>query len=267
MADEVQAELVKRAAGVDGDIGSCEAVFSFLFGKSNVENWKSKVAILGAMFGLMVIAAVIDIATGGNFHLNGIYPRRTDGLAGVVLAPFLHRSLAQLIINAVPFIILGALVIMREDGIRVFAMLNTLIVFGAGLIVWVIGEDTVHVGSYAFVCGYFGYILLFAGLMRDWRSTGIAIAVFMVYGTTVLSMFSKAVATPDGAAPGAQPTSWLYMLSGLGMGLLSALLEYRFVTAGSSVLHAFIERFTTLHRAGEKGSAEEKASLKGGESV
>lgn len=156
---------------------------------------------------------------------------------------------------------------MREEGLRVFGTLNVLIIFGAGLVVWMIGEDRVHVGSYAFVFGYFGYLLLFSALVREWRSTVIAVCAFLVYGTTIISMFSKAVGNnPDVTSE--QPTSWLYMLSGLGAGLFGASLEYKLVRTGSSPLHRLLAKlsFGTIpipSGKAETGSADEKASLKG----
>jgi len=260
LGDEVKTEIVKRAAGVDGlENGSCEVLFGFVFGRENVENWRMKMAIIGSMFSVMVIGALIDVATGGTFHQNGIYPRRTDGLFGIVLAPFLHQTISQLIINAVPFIILGSFVIMRHDGIRVFGTLCTVVIICGGLIVWILGEETVHVGSYTFVFAFFSYLLLYGALVREWRSTGIALLTFIVYGTTLLSMFSQAVGPQNELGLGAQPLSSLYMLTGLGSGIVCAMMDYKCLQTGISVLEHMKRRFITSK---EDGTPSEKASLK-----
>lgn len=238
--------------------------------QTNIVDWKKKLAILVVMESLMIAAALgtlttrtppsiveprlrrapprprsraqippslpasraVDISTGSTFHLNGIQPRSTDGLFGIFMAPFLHLSLSQLLINSVPFLLLGGFVLMRRRGVEVFALLAGLVVLGGGLLVWAFGRDMNHIGSSCLVFGFFGYLLLFGALVRDWRNVIIAVVVFLVYGTTLLSMFSDAAAVSnDSTAPATHKVSWDYMLAGLACGLLVSVLDVRYIAS------------------------------------
>src|SRR6187549_2106155 len=58
---------------------------------------------------------IVDtVALGGRLDELGIRPRTTEGLVGIVLAPFLHGGFRHLAANTVPFLILGWFVMLRR---------------------------------------------------------------------------------------------------------------------------------------------------------
>src|SRR3546814_20210694 len=59
------------------------------------------------MAAVMWGSEVVDIALDGRLDRFGIRPRRLDGLAGIIFAPFLHGGFGHLIANTIPFLILG----------------------------------------------------------------------------------------------------------------------------------------------------------------
>src|SRR3546814_8613836 len=76
----------------------------------------------------------------------GIEPRETDGLLGIVFAPLLHGGWGHLIANTFPALVLGFLILL--SGLRTWV--------GVTLVVWVIGgfgtwltggDNSVHIGA------------------------------------------------------------------------------------------------------------------------
>src|SRR5688500_19670304 len=68
-------------------------------------------ALVVGMVALMWLVEVVDLVA-GDIDSAGIRPRDTDGLVGIVLAPFLHGNFAHLLGNTVPFLILGAVILL-----------------------------------------------------------------------------------------------------------------------------------------------------------
>lgn len=140
----------------------------------------------------------------------GIRPREDEGLRGIALAPFLHGGLAHVAANTVPFLALGALVLLRT--VRVFAVVTVVVVVVGGVGVWLAGDaGTVHVGASGVVFGYLGFLLLRGVLERTPGSLLVSVLVAVVYG---------------GALAGLVPTdgsvSWEGHLFGFVGGLVAA---------------------------------------------
>jgi membrane associated rhomboid family serine protease len=117
---------------------------------------------------------------------HGIVPRTLYGLRGIVMAPFLHANLQHLLANTVPFLILGAIILLR--GVRAFTFVLLLSAAVSGIGTWLLGTpNTQHIGASGVVFGFLGYLLLRAAYDRRISSALIAIAVAAVYGATFLT--------------------------------------------------------------------------------
>jgi membrane associated rhomboid family serine protease len=100
-----------------------------------------------------------------SFQRLGIQPREWRGLLGIPLAPFIHLKPDpwyaipwHLVLNTVPFFLLGTLVVM--GGRRVFFQASVLIILGAGLGCWMVGQtDSDHYGASGVIFGWFGFLL------------------------------------------------------------------------------------------------------------
>lgn len=117
---------------------------------------------------------------------HGIVPRTSYGISGIVMAPFLHGSLQHLIANTVPFLVLGAIILLRGTRAFLLVLLVSALVSGAGT--WLFGAPhTQHIGASGVVFGFLGYVLLRALYDRRLSSMFIAIAVAMLYGAVILN--------------------------------------------------------------------------------
>lgn len=110
----------------------------------------------------------------------GIEPRRPDGLTGIVLAPVLHASAAQLAALTIPFAVLGWL--MLTSAIRHLALVTVAAALIGGLVGWLAGPtDSLLVGVSGVLLGWLGYLLARALVSRRVVWIAIAVAVTVVF--------------------------------------------------------------------------------------
>ena len=158
----------------------------------------------------------VDHATGNALDTYGIEPRRTDELADIVPAAFLHFGFEHLAANTVPLLVLGFLAALRGTGRFLAVAFITIVVSGLG--VWLVapsGSNTA--GASGLVFGLFGYLLVRGFVDRRITDVAIGGVVALFYG----SILWGALPTADGGV------SWQGHLFGLVGGVLAA-----FVTAG-----------------------------------
>jgi membrane associated rhomboid family serine protease len=158
----------------------------------------------------MWVAEILDAVLPLDLDAYGIRPQDTDGLAGIVLSPFLHAGFGHLLANTVPFFILGALV--AADGRARFWRATVIIAVLGGLGTWLIGApQTIVVGASGVVFGYLTYLLARAYYVRRALDVVIALVVLLVYGGLLL-----------GVLPGVPGVSWQAHLMGAVAGVVAA---------------------------------------------
>ncbi len=141
--------------------------------------------IVAGMVALMWASEVLDVIAGHRLDRLGIEPRETDGLIGVVTAPFLHGGFGHLISNTLPFVTMG-IVIAFAGAARVLAV-TAIVAVGSGLGAWLLGEEgTVHIGASGVVFGYGTYLLARGFFNRDALELAIAAVVAVIWGGALL---------------------------------------------------------------------------------
>ena len=146
---------------------------------------QSRTTLLATTTASMWLVWTVDLAVPGRIG-HGIVPRTTYGLYGIVMAPFIHGSLQHLLANTIPFVLLGAIILLRGAHAFTFVMLLSAAVSGMGT--WLFGTpNTQHIGASGVVFGFFGYLLVRAVYDRRLSSAFIAIVIAVVYGATLLS--------------------------------------------------------------------------------
>ena len=117
--------------------------------------------ILGVSVASLWAVFAVDTVLGGALLHFGIVPRTTDGLWGILAAPFLHADLAHLTANTASLLVLGWLVMLRDP--RHFGLVAICAMLGAGLVAWLLGAPrSVHGGASGVIFGFLGF-LIFAG--------------------------------------------------------------------------------------------------------
>jgi len=148
---------------------------------------QTRAAALGAAVGSIWLVRIVDflVPGGGSFAGHGIVPRTWYGIEGIPVAPLIHSSLSHLVANTIPFVILGALVLLRGAFEFAFVVVTTALVAGVGT--WLFGApNTEHVGASGVVFGLFGYLLFRMLFDRRLSSVIITLLVAVLYGAAML---------------------------------------------------------------------------------
>jgi len=142
-------------------------------------------------------------------RLAGITPRTLSGLIGIPASPFLHFSISHLLMNSIPFAILGGLICLQDK--KLFIEVSLFVIVVSGLAVWLLARPSVHSGASGLIFGYFGFLLASGWYAKDIQSIFIALGVLGLYGGMIF-----------GLLPLRAFVSWESHLFGLLAGVLAA---------------------------------------------
>jgi membrane associated rhomboid family serine protease len=153
---------------------------------------------------------VVNFFLGGALLTLGVIPRTTIGLRGILFAPFLHASFSHLVANSIPFLVLGWMVMLRDE--KHFIPVTLAGMLGSGLVAWLLGAtDSVHIGASGVIFGYLGFLMLAGWYTRSFGSILLSATVTLVWGSLVLGMM-----------PGAAGISWQAHIGGFLGGVFAA---------------------------------------------
>jgi membrane associated rhomboid family serine protease len=173
---------------------------------------------IASLLAIIWIVWIIDtLFLRGGLAQHGIVPRTVEGLAGILWAPFLHASWSHLTSNTIGILLLGGLLILRNES--AFWIVSFLGALATGLGTWIIGRgNSVHIGASGVIFAYFGY-LLFAGIFeRRIGSLLLSLVVFFFWGGMLWGVLPT---------QGSGAISWEGHLCGLAGGMLAAKLLAR----------------------------------------
>jgi membrane associated rhomboid family serine protease len=171
---------------------------------------KTQALVLGGTLAVFWTAFVVNSLLGGSLLRLGVIPRTTVGLRGILFAPFLHASLNHVAANSIPFVVLGWMVMLRDE--KHFIPVTLAGMVGSGLIAWLLGAPgTVHICASGVIFGYLGFLMLTGWYTRSFVSILLSVVVTLVWGSLVFGMM-----------PGAPGISWQAHVGGFLGGAFAA---------------------------------------------
>ncbi|WP_350276187.1 rhomboid family intramembrane serine protease [Kribbella sp. HUAS MG21] len=145
----------------------------------------SGLKLLVALLGLMWLSEIVDTALQGQLDQYGIISRESQGLVGILTAPFLHLGFGHLISNTLPLVTLGALIAIGGAA-RLFSVTAIVTVIG-GFGTWLISPpNTITIGASGLVFGYASYLILRGLFNRRLGQVLLGVVVVMVWGSALL---------------------------------------------------------------------------------
>jgi membrane associated rhomboid family serine protease len=137
--------------------------------------------LLFGLLGIMRVVGILDLLPVLHLNRHGIHPRSASGLPGILFAPFLHAGFGHLLVNSLPFVILGGVVLL--GGVGVFWRVTIFVTLLGGLGVWLCaGPFTNHIGSSGLIFGYLGFVLARGFFEKSLTWILISCAIMVVYG-------------------------------------------------------------------------------------
>ncbi|MEM9051493.1 MAG: rhomboid family intramembrane serine protease [Bacteroidota bacterium] len=111
----------------------------------------------------------------------GLYPRKWEGLFGIVSIPFIHGSWSHLINNSIPLLVLGW---------ALFYFYPTLswktifwIWLSSGIWLWISGRASYHIGASGIVYGLAAFLFLSGWLRQEKRVASLSLLIAFLYGS------------------------------------------------------------------------------------
>lgn len=165
------------------------------------------------MYSVALIWIIHIVKILGNFQWNyfGIYPRKLDGLVGIVAAPLLHADFQHLFSNSLPLFIILVIIYLFYNRVATLAFIS--VYFLTGLAVWSFGRQVYHIGASGVVYGLISFVF-WSGLFRkNFKSVVISLVIILLYSGYL-----------GGIVPGKEGISWESHLLGAIVGMVIAFL-------------------------------------------
>jgi membrane associated rhomboid family serine protease len=164
----------------------------------------------------LVITGVLWFITIADTYLDlglsrfGLRPRTFEGLLGILTAPLLHGSREHMFSNTAPLIVslTTVLYLYPNSSVRVIPM----VWLGTGLLAWMIGRPSIHVGASGFIYGLLAFVFLSGMIRQDMRSIAVSMLVWFLYGSMIW-----------GILPIRPRMSWEMHLAGAVLGVAMAI--------------------------------------------
>lgn len=138
---------------------------------------------------MMWIVKILETTIGEDFSEWGIYPQTIKGLRGVVFSPFLHGGWPHLASNSVPLIMLGF-------GLFNFYKNKSWVVLGfiylfSGLLTWIIGRESYHIGASGIVYGIAFFLLISSLIRKEQGLSAFSMLIIFLYGSMIWGFFPQ----------------------------------------------------------------------------
>ena len=172
-------------------------------------NW----VVIVPLFSVLLLWFVywLQIRYDFDFVGNGIFPRTFTGLQGVLFSPFIHSDINHLYNNSIPLVLLLAALQFFYAKQSVSVVMYGILL--SGLITWIIGRESYHIGASALIYVLFSFIFFKGIQTRYYRLVALSLTVIMIYGGMVWYVFPEVD----------ENISWEGHLSGLIVGFALSL--------------------------------------------
>lgn len=171
-------------------------------------SWGAAATTIGLFVVLLYAIEVVDTLMANRLDSEGVQPRETEGLLGILFAPLLHGGWGHLVANTLPTLVLGFLVLLSGLG-RGLAVSAVIWVVG-GLGIWFTGEPgTVHIGASVLIFGWLVYLIVRGFFSRHPGQIALGLLILFLYGGALW-----------GVLPGQPGVSWQgHLFGAIGGGL------------------------------------------------
>ena len=150
-------------------------------------NKHSPFAIIVAIVLVIWLVGIVNAFMAYSLNRYGLYPRSVDHLLGVFTMPLLHGSFQHLMGNTFAVVVLGSLAAIGRR--RQLLSLTLFVAFWCGVLVWVFGRPSFHIGLSGVIFGYWGFALANGYFERSFKAISVSLFTLFFYGAMVWQVF------------------------------------------------------------------------------
>lgn len=188
------------------------------------EDYLFRTSIYIPVVSVLVLWAIKIIELSFNWPLQkwGVFPREFFGLKGIFTYPLIHGNstekllgdYAHIFSNSFPLLILGFILLFNYRKVAKNVLL--MVYFGSGILLWLIGRPSYHIGASGVVYGLAFFIIFMGFFQRDARSIALAFVVILFNSGLLWGMLPWQIGN----------VSWEGHFSGAAVGILAAAIYY-----------------------------------------
>lgn len=141
----------------------------------------------------MWLVFILDYYFDLHWYQYGLYPQTTNGLLGIVTAPFLHstKDFSHIVNNSIPFFVLTWMLFYHYRTVATRAFL--FIYLFTGLVMWVLARESYHIGMSGVIYGLTSFLIVSGFFRKNMKVAGISLVVIFLYGSTVWGIFPNQI--------------------------------------------------------------------------
>lgn len=145
--------------------------------------------VIYPMIMLFIIVLVFWIESRFNYNFNylGIYPRKFEGLRGILFGPFIHGDKSHLLNNSIPFLVLTSALFYFYKNIR-----WKILIYGTlltGILTWFIGRPSLHIGVSGVIYMLTSFLMLKGIFSKQYQLIALSFIVIFLYGSFIWYIF------------------------------------------------------------------------------
>ena len=130
---------------------------------------------------------IVEIVSGINLGVLGIYPRHIAGLPGIIFSPLIHGNLSHLFSNSGPVLVLGSAVFYFYRPVAFRVLFLSWII--TGIVVWLAGRDAFHIGASGLIYAIASFLFFSGFIRKSIELIAISFIVVFLYGGMLWGIF------------------------------------------------------------------------------
>ena len=144
---------------------------------------KNSFVIALSIVAIMWAVYIIDIILPMNLSVYGIYPRKADGLAGILFAPFLHGGWSHLLSNSIPMLVLTTVLFWFYRNLATKVLVLSALM--GGTLVWIFARSSYHIGASGVIFALVSFLIASGIFRKKVKALLLAIVIIFLYGGVV----------------------------------------------------------------------------------
>jgi len=154
---------------------------------------KSNIKLFSSLFFPIVfvvaiwLVKLVEVTFDVDFSHYGIFPRKLEGLIGVLFYPLIHSDFNHLLSNSTALFLLsvGIFYFYRQVAYKIYFWTYIM----SGIWIWLSARESFHIGASGLIYGFATFIFISGVIRQNTRLLALSMLVIFLYGGMVWGIF------------------------------------------------------------------------------